>query len=84
MKEQNPAIDTTNMRTDLLELKRNLDSSAESMNDWMHEFEVDHEGKTKEEIKEYLLNELVKIKDIKRRFDSTSEESKLKLKIFQD
>jgi hypothetical protein len=68
----------------LLELKRNLDSSSESMNDWMYEFEVDHEGKSKEEIKDYLNSELVKIKEVKKKFESVSSEIKSKLKDFQN
>lgn len=84
IKAQNPEIDTTAMRADLLELKRNLDYSSESMTDWMHEFEVDHEGKSKEEIEEYLKSELLKINEVKEKFESTSEESKIKLKDFQN
>lgn len=84
VKQQNSALDTANIRAELLELKRNLDSSSESMTDWMHEFEVDHEGKSKEEIKEYLKSELVKIKEVKDKFESTSEESKAKLKDFEN
>lgn len=84
IKSQNPELDTTTLRTDLLELKRNLDSSSESMTDWMHGFEVEYEGKSKEEIEEYLKNELLKINEVKQKFDSTSEESKIKLKDFQN
>jgi hypothetical protein len=84
VKQQNSALDTANIRAELLELKRNLDSSSESMTDWMHEFEVDHEGKSKEEIKEYLKSELVKIKEVKDKFESTFEESKAKLKDFEN
>lgn len=84
IKIQNPEIDTNQTRIDLLALKRNLDSSTESMNDWMHEFEVEHDGKTKEEIKTYLENELVKINEVKRKFETTSQESQTKLKTFQN
>src|SRR5690606_276859 len=84
IKSQNPELDTTNLRIDLLELKRNLDSSSERMTDWMHGFEVEHEGKSKEEIEKYLKNELLKINEVKEKFDSTSEESKIKLKDFQN
>ena len=84
LKEENPELDTANIRTELFDLKLNLDFSSESMTDWMHEFEVDHEGKSKEEIKEYLKSELVKIKEVKEKFESTSEESKSKLKDFEN
>ena len=84
IKQQRPELDTTDIRTELLELKRNLDSSSESMNDWMYEFEVDHEGKSKEETKEYLNSELVKIKEVKKKFESVSSEIKSKLKNFQN
>jgi hypothetical protein len=84
IKRENSEIDTIQTRIDLLALKKNLDSSTESMNDWMHEFEVDHEGKTEEEVKKYLESELVKINEVKRKFESTSEESQTKLKTFQN
>ncbi len=84
IKQQRPELDTTDVRTELLELKSNLDSSSESMNDWMYEFEVDHEGKSKQEIKEYLNSELEKIKEIKKKFESASSEIKSKLKSFQN
>ena len=84
IKRQNPEIDTNQTRIDLLALKGNLDSATESMNDWMHEFEVDHKGKTKEEIKSYLESELQKINEVKRKFETTSEESQTKLKTFQN
>jgi hypothetical protein len=81
---QNPEIDTNQTRVDLLALKENLDSSTESMNDWMHGFEVDHAGKTKEEVKNYLESELLKINEVKRKFEAASEESQTKLKAFQN
>lgn len=84
IKMQNPEIDTNQTRIDLLALKENLDSSTESMNDWMHGFEVDHAGKTKEEVKNYLENELLKINEVKRKFEAVSEESQTKLKEFQN
>ena len=84
IKMQNPEIDTNQTRIDLLSLKENLDSSTESMNDWMHGFEVDHAGKTKEEVKNYLENELLKINEVKRKFETVSEESHTKLKAFQN
>lgn len=84
IKQQRPEIDTTDIRTELLELKKNLDSSSENMNDWMYEFEVDHEGKSKEEIKEYLNRELVKIKKVRQDFESTSSEIESKLKNFKN
>lgn len=84
IKMQNPEIDTNQTRIDLLALKENLDSSTESMNDWMHGFEVDHAGKTKEEVKNYLENELLKINEVKRKFEAVSEESHTKLKAFQN
>jgi hypothetical protein len=84
IKMQNPEIDTNQTRVDLLALKENLDSSTESMNDWMHGFEVDHAGKTKEEVKNYLESELLKINEVKRKFEAASEESQTKLKAFQN
>jgi hypothetical protein len=54
------------------------------MNDWMHGFEVDHAGKTKEEVKNYLESELLKINEVKRKFEAASEESQTKLKAFQN
>lgn len=84
IKMQNPEIDTNQTRVDLLALKENLDSSTESMNDWMHGFEVDHAGKTKEEVKNYLESELLKINEVKRKFEAASKESQTKLKAFQN
>ncbi len=84
IKIQNPEIDTSQTRLDLLELKKNLDSSTESMNDWMHEFEVAHDGKTDEEVRNYLEKELLKINEVKRKFKSTLEESQTKLKNSQN
>lgn len=84
IKMQNPEIDTNQTRVDLQALKKNLDSTTESMNDWMYGFEPNHAGKTKEEVKSYLENELLKINEVKRKFEAASKESQTKLKAFQN
>lgn len=75
LKEQNLSLDTAQARVELVALKGKLDQATESMNDWMHAFEVDHEGKSKTEIAEYLQQELVKIKEVETKFKAASIES---------
>lgn len=75
LKEQDLSLDTAQARLELVALKGKLDQATESMNDWMHAFEVDHEGKSKEEVSEYLHQELVKIKEVKEQFNAAKTES---------
>lgn len=81
-KAQNPDLDTAQARVDLSDLKVKLDAAATSMSDWMHEFETEHEGKTEEEVKKYLDNELVRIQKVKEKFNTASE-SNSKLDLFK-
>ena len=78
--EDNPSADTAQVKVDLLNLKGNLDQAVEGMNDWMHNFDMDNDGLSKEEVTKYLDSELTKIEAVKQQFKDAEEESKAVLK----
>ncbi len=78
--KDDPSADTAQVKIDLLKLKVNLDNAVEGMNDWMHNFEMDNEGQSKEEVKKYLENELITIENVKKKFNDAELESVVILK----
>lgn len=78
--EDNVNADTAQIKVDLLKLKENLDNATEGMNDWMHNFDMDNEGLSKEEVKTYLDDELTKIEKVKQQFKEAEKESNVVLK----
>lgn len=75
MIEQNPSLDTAQIREDLSSLKGKLEGATDSMMEWMMEFEVEHEGKSKDEIKAYYESELKKVNEMKSVFEKVTKES---------
>ena len=78
--KDDPSADTAQVKIDLLKLKVNLDNAVEGMNDWMHNFEMDNEGQSKDEVKKYLENELITIENVKKKFNDAGLESVVILK----
>ena len=78
--KDDPSADTAQVKIDLLKLKVNLDNAVEGMNDWMHNFEMDNEGQSKDEVKKYLENELITIENVKKKFNDAELESVVILK----
>ena len=78
--KDDPSADTAQVKIDLLKLKVNLDNAVEGMNDWMHDFEMDNEGQSKEEVRKYLENELITIENVKKKFNDAELESVVILK----
>lgn len=65
----------TERKEELTDLKKTLDDANEAMNDWMHEFELEHDDKSNTEVKEYLENELKRINSVKTKFSEASQKS---------
>jgi len=65
---ESPAIDTTEQKEKLRALRQNIENANESMNDWMHQFNLDFDTMTQEEVKLYLENERAKIVEINNQF----------------
>lgn len=78
--EDNPSADTAEVRVELMNLKGNLDNTVEEMNDWMYAFDMENEGQSKEEIKKYLENELLRIQKVKSHFEEAAKQSNIILK----
>lgn len=61
VKQQFPETDTLKEKAAISVLLKQLTSSEESMNDWMHKFEPDVTGKSNEEAVRYFKEEKIKI-----------------------
>lgn len=68
-------LDTTLEKKNFANLQEKLKSANESMTDWMHNFDADQANKTPEEVRNYLQEELEKIKEVKEKFAEASSES---------
>lgn len=68
-------INSEENKEELVDLKATLDDANEAMNDWMYEFEMEHEDKSDGEIKKYLENELTRINLVKEKFSEASKKS---------
>lgn len=75
-KAEHPEVDTAAARTELHELQVTLDQARESMNDWMHAFQLEHPEKNHEEIMAYYSKEMEKINQVKADFKEAEEKSK--------
>lgn len=83
IKIENPEIDTTEQKEKLTALKVKLDHANDSMNDWMHDLNLDFDKMSKEEVKEYLEQQRSKVDDINKQFKELDAESKEALSPFQ-
>lgn len=64
LKNKNPQIDTLVEKDSLRAIHSRLSKADEAMNDWMHQFEPDVTGKSKEEAVQYFEAEKVKIQKV--------------------
>lgn len=64
VKQRFPETDTLKEKNAISALLKQLTSSEESMNDWMHKFEPDVTGKSNEEAVRYFKEEKTKIHKI--------------------
>lgn len=78
-KTQNPTLDTA----ELTELRDRLETTHDSMNDWMHDLNLNFEGKSDDQIKAYLEVEKDKIQDINNEFIEVSDVAKQTLSKYQ-
>ncbi|RZK81366.1 MAG: hypothetical protein EOO92_04780 [Pedobacter sp.] len=60
-KQKSPELDTVKERRDIEAMIASLVKADEAMNDWMHKFEPDVEGKSNEEAVRYFKSEKTKI-----------------------
>lgn len=74
IKIENPAIDTTEEKARLTELKSDIESANESMNDWMHQLNLDFDTMTQDEVTLYLEDERAKIVEINNQFKKVEAE----------
>lgn len=79
----NPELDTAQIRTELTELKSKLSGATDAMMTWMVEFEANPEDKDQSETIAYFEQELVKMKEMRQRFQDVAEESANKMARFQ-
>ncbi len=78
-KTQNPRLDTA----ELTQLRDRLETTHDSMNDWMHDLNLNFEGKSDDQIKAYLEVEKDKIQDINNEFIEVSDVAKQTLSKYQ-
>lgn len=81
-KTANPDLDTAQQRVELTELQNRLEKAHDSMNDWMHDLNLNFEGKSNDEIKAYLEVEKTKMEEIKQEFIDVSETTEQTLDIY--
>lgn len=70
LKAINANLDTAKVRTELTQLKTDLAVADEQMMTWMHNFDPDYEGKSHEEIMNYLNDQKDKINVVEKSFKS--------------
>jgi|SRR5690606_14181202 len=75
-KANDPSLDTAQQRVELTELRDRLETAHDSMNNWMHDLNLNFEGKSDDQIKAYLEVEKKKIQDINDEFIEVSEITK--------
>jgi len=83
IKIENPEIDTIKQKEKLTALKTKLENANDSMNDWMHDLNLDFEKMSNEEVKQYLEEQRTKVEDINKQFKEADAESKETLSLFQ-
>lgn len=69
LKSSKPNVDTADVRKNLSALQKELEMAEESMNEWMHRFQPDVEGKSNQEAVTYFTKEAEKIKKIDQLYD---------------
>ncbi|MGX5689099.1 hypothetical protein [Arcticibacter tournemirensis] len=80
LKKANPQRDTAVLKKDLIKLLERLKIAEEGMNEWMHAFEPDTEGKTEDEASSYFQAEKKKLQRIDSLYDESREQTKAYLK----
>lgn len=81
-KAANPELDTVQQRVELTELQNRLEKAHDSMNDWMHDLNLNFEGQSDDEIKAYLEVEKTKMQEIKQEFIDVSATTEQTLDIY--
>ncbi len=82
LKKQQPSLDTTAEHQRIQTLIKKLNDMDDRMNDWMHNFKSDIEGKSKTEAVNYFKAEQVKIKKLDSIYKMVLKESDAYLKKF--
>ncbi len=75
LKKQQPDLDTAAERTQINALSRKLTDADDQMNDWMHNFKTDMDGKSNEESVKYFKGEKVKIQKLDSTYNAVLKES---------
>src|SRR5690606_41376759 len=75
-KATEPSLDTATQRVELTVLRDRHETAHDSMNNWMHDLNLNFEGKSDDQIKAYLEVEKKKIQDINDEFIEVSEITK--------
>jgi hypothetical protein len=58
-----------------LPVVKNLNNADKAMEDWMHQFEVEHEGKSHEEIMQYMADQKKQISEVNKQLDEAVNQS---------
>lgn len=82
-KTQTPELDTAQQRLELTELQNRLENAHDSMNDWMHDLNLNFDGMSKDETKAYLETEKEKIQEINTEFNRVSAAADSALNSYQ-
>jgi len=80
LKSASPERDTLSLKKDLQKLMAGLKMAEEGMNEWMHQFEPDTEGKTEDESSSYFQEEKKKLQRIDSLYDTSTKQTKEFLK----
>lgn len=75
-------LDTLEEQKKIKFLVSSLDKADNDMMDWMHDFQPDIEGKSNEEAVKYFQEELVKINNLDKRYQTAIHESDVYLQKF--
>ncbi|WP_295768650.1 hypothetical protein [uncultured Mucilaginibacter sp.] len=54
---------------------RNLSAADKAMEDWMHQFEVEHEGKSHDEVMQYMADQKTQIEKVNKQLDAAINQS---------
>lgn len=68
-------LDTVNLKSEIINLKSLLANADDAMMKWMNYFKTDYEGRSDEEILDYLNKEKIKIDSVKTLFDQSLSKS---------
>lgn len=56
-------------------ITQNLNAADKAMEDWMHQFEVEHEGKSHEQVMQYMANQKKLINEVNKQLDAAVKQS---------